>query len=86
MMHMHIEREVQGGMIIISIAVMRYGPPGRDQWIIPGGSRLYQSVKRPLKGQNQWRVNCREPVVAVGVNPATLESAAEAGSGQFERV
>ena len=77
---MHIKREVQGGMIIISIAVMRYGPPGRDQWIIPGGSRL------GLKGQNQWRVNCREPVVAVGVTPATLESAAEAGPGQFERV
>ena len=28
----------------------------------------------------------REPVVAVGVTPATLESAAEAGPGQFERV
>ena len=38
------------------------------------------SRTKPVAGQ------LREPVVAVGFTPATLESAAEAGAGQFERV
>ena len=74
---MHTELGIHTGNVIITItshAIWATGPPGGDQWVISGGSRLGRSVK--------WS----HPGPAAEENRDTSELARATGSGQLDEV